>query len=397
MNVTPRLYRCGQCRARSTHSWAQINYVFGWADLDQRSRDHHGPLQCSVQRCPTCGLCARRIDRASDEFTRAAMESREYAALLARTDLPRLAQTYLLASCVERTRGFAGRGAWFALSAAWVCDDAGNERGATDARAIAVERLREARARKVHLVQTSWNCPPRGTTQFVLIDTLRQLGDFMGAGIAMWGMPELGRNDPPWLVNALAFEDHLIRTRDSNRYKQDDADAWCTRELFAKLPPIRTLRSAGWSLGQNPDERPPVTVAPSPPPPSGVRPLFFWRDRLRFDSRSPISARWGTDYDAVAHIDTDQFECSMVDAINAMFPAMHRRWKIDQFGELAMEAIRDHAPQLRERSAGYFLPRLRFAETEFGAVFASRRAIRAARAARRKAFARAALARRDAA
>ncbi len=386
MIVIPRNYRCGLCGAVSSHRSARINVLFGVEDLDQRSRDHHAPLQASVQRCPTCGLCARRIDNVRDEFARAAMASREYAALCARTDLPRLAQTYLLASCVERARGFAGRAAWFALSAGWVCDDAGNELGAADARSIAVVRVREARRRRLHVVPALFT-PSRGTSQLVLVDTLRKLGDWSGAFGAHLELLRLGRRDPTWIVNAVAFEEHLIRERDAANYRQRDADDWCNAKLFASLPPTRTLKSAGWSLGQKPEDREPSAPALEVKPPSGVVPLFFWRQGYEWGRNRSIEARWGRSPGSLRHIDAETVTCRLADAINAMFPAMHQSWKCDQFG-LRVEADYRLAPKRIPPPP----PRtLQFEQSPIGLDWQRRIRRRAESRARRIAFAQAAL------
>lgn len=115
--------RCAVCGTLSRKAELTSTSSFGPPDLDLRPQ---GParwaLEFSVQRCKTCGYCARTIGQAPPD-ARALVESHVYREVLQRSKLPRLARSLFCAALVNETARDPEASAWRFLEAAWACDD----------------------------------------------------------------------------------------------------------------------------------------------------------------------------------------------------------------------------------------------------------------------------------
>ena len=111
--------RCAVCGTLSRKAELTSTSSFGPPDLDLRPQ---GParwaLEFEVQRCDTCGYCARSIGQAPPD-ARALVESVVYREVLQRSKLPKLARSLFCAALVNEAAGEAEASAWRFLEAAW--------------------------------------------------------------------------------------------------------------------------------------------------------------------------------------------------------------------------------------------------------------------------------------
>jgi hypothetical protein len=115
--------RCAVCGTLGRKAELTSTSSFGPPDLDLRPQ---GParwaLEFEVQRCDTCGYCARSIGQAPPG-ARALVESVVYREVLQRSKLPKPARSLFCAALVNETAGEAEASAWRFLEAAWACHD----------------------------------------------------------------------------------------------------------------------------------------------------------------------------------------------------------------------------------------------------------------------------------
>jgi len=160
--------RCAVCGALSRVAQLTSTSAFGPPDLDLRPQ---GParwaLEFSVQRCRSCGYCARSLG-AAPPGAAAVVESLVYRGVLERSELPRLARDYFCAALVAGEAAEAPESAAESfLHAAWACDDAGAAGQARICRERSAEMLRLA-------ISSGDIRPPREIALAVLADVERR-------------------------------------------------------------------------------------------------------------------------------------------------------------------------------------------------------------------------------
>jgi len=160
---------CCLCGMESHHFVLSSLYSSGSIDLDSRP---HGVgtagLKHGIQQCPGCGFCAPDISEPSEGVNKASLDDR-YRAILDDERMPEtarwyLAHAHLIADKDPREAGID------CLSAAWICDDAGEGKGAAECRTQCVAALR-----RLMPFEDSEEGTSTGT---ILVDVLRRLGRF---------------------------------------------------------------------------------------------------------------------------------------------------------------------------------------------------------------------------
>lgn len=212
--------------------------TFESSDLDSRPGEMLRSTMCLwIQRCPSCGYCARNISvlepekpvcpeflyltndwngsqKTDVDIVRCLLMSPEYKKL---SDVygerePQLAFDFYCGSLINELCGDYEGAHSYSMNAAWVCDDAAN----ADARAF------RERAAKL-LLKKFENEPDRiyGNDDLVLIDLFRRLGRFDEAmEICVKGFRQ---NIEETAFTILAFQRKLILSEDTGCHKVSEA------------------------------------------------------------------------------------------------------------------------------------------------------------------------------
>lgn len=197
---------CGVCGSTSHQPVMTSTSSFGDPDLDSRpgppARD---ALFLSVQRCPRCGFCARRLHDGHPGLL-SLVESAEYQAQLADERYPEVARALLCAALVLDEREREDEATWCAIEAAWACDDAGASAEAKACRERAVELLVWADDGLVD----DW-----ASEGAIMTDVLRRAGRFDDACLrALRTLAEHEREMDPVVRAVLNYELVLIERED---------------------------------------------------------------------------------------------------------------------------------------------------------------------------------------
>lgn len=207
--------RCAACATSVDVPVVPAVTAIGSPDLDTRPPGAARPLlTLRVQRCPTCGHCARDLSTLLPG-AKAGVAEDDYRELLGDPTLPEGAREYL---CLARLQSAAGRLAdafWSTLSAAWIADDADDDAAAVRCRLLAVVALRLARAAGKPLAQRD------GVAEVVEIDVLRRAGEFGDAHRCTRRALERPREDV--VERLLRFELDLIDARDRDAHPVSEA------------------------------------------------------------------------------------------------------------------------------------------------------------------------------
>src|SRR5262249_6696974 len=119
----PQKETCFVCGNISEHTVIGSTNTFGSPDLDLRpSEMQRSTITHWIQRCPTCGYCARSIST-GPEIAKQIVTSPEYVEQRDNPAYPALANQFLCWALIQAADGndaVAGRAA---LDAAWICDD----------------------------------------------------------------------------------------------------------------------------------------------------------------------------------------------------------------------------------------------------------------------------------
>jgi hypothetical protein len=215
--------RCAICGELSRVAELTSTSVFGPPDLDLRPM---GParwaLEMSVQRCRSCGYCARSLGKAPPGAA-AVVESPVYQGVRQDSKLPRLARDYFCRALVAEASGYIEGAAHSFLEAAWACDDKGAAAQARICRERSAEMLERALASGDHE-------PPREVVLTVLADVRRRAGWFADA-LAACDEAEQALEDTPDSdsVTATAAVIEFIR----ERAEAGDDDCYNAAEAFA--------------------------------------------------------------------------------------------------------------------------------------------------------------------
>jgi len=193
--------------------------VFEAPDLDGRPGTMlRETMNLWVQRCPGCHACWADLSQVPQRASRV-VRSAEYQQVTSNPETPELARSFLAEALLAVAADAHGSAARSTLCAAWVCDDAGDERVARECRELAVERLRTALgAEGGHWPQA---IASRFTMKATLLDVLRRLRRFDEASqLAAEIMPDAASKRSQQL---LWYQQQRIAAKDSERHTEDDA------------------------------------------------------------------------------------------------------------------------------------------------------------------------------
>lgn len=209
--VTSELVACACCGEQTRQFRAPQPEPSGPPDFDTRPGEPERSRQYGwVSRCEFCGYCADDLS-AQRPAVCDAVQSEEYQALLADDFFPALARTFLCyALLLSRMHRWADSG-WSCLHAAWACDDAGNDRAATQCRTWAIERWRRAK-------ELGESFGDDIGSEFALVaDVYRRVGMFEEATVACTEGLDV-EDLPPMLEQILRRQLVLTQTRATAAY-----------------------------------------------------------------------------------------------------------------------------------------------------------------------------------
>lgn len=207
--VIPVQTECCLCGARSEQRLVGAMQTLGLPDLDTRPAEiARSALPFGVQRCPTCGYCARDI---SLEYPQAEqlVHSPAYEKILHRRNITEKAREFLAWALIQEANEEYGGAGWSALHAAWACDDADKPKGAAECRQLALERFTRQLARQGHI--TGLDDP--AIIRLVLADLCRRTEQFEPA--ARWAREGQERKPTDIVRFALELELALIEDQDA--------------------------------------------------------------------------------------------------------------------------------------------------------------------------------------
>lgn len=174
-----------------------------------------------VQRCPSCQACWADLSQLP-EAVRSVLGSASYASIVSNPKHPELANSFLAEAALAAEAGALSISARSTLRAAWVLDDAGDQRAARECRQLAAARLSAAIAAEVgDWPQARAN---RLSTRLALVDVLRRLERFDEAMNVATALE--GDADSNWLRQVLWYQKQRIEAADSDRHTEDDALGW---------------------------------------------------------------------------------------------------------------------------------------------------------------------------
>ncbi len=220
--LTRTHWSCPLCGTESAQTAVDRTNQLQPPDFDLRPGEmKRSTLPFLAWRCPGCGYVEDSGAAAwrpvmpgpdhspprLDDVLRAVVEGREYRRQLS-APLPELANSLLCRALLDEEAGRAAAAGWWALRAAWVCDDAGQADAARGCRERALELWEAAEAAGEELLRGNGLAP----RQLVLADVLRRAGSFERAREcchrALSGRPR----DP--IRSLLEFELELITHED---------------------------------------------------------------------------------------------------------------------------------------------------------------------------------------
>ena len=222
--IIPVETECSLCGARSKQRLIGSMQTLGLPDLDTRPAElARSALPYGVQRCPTCGYCARDISLEYPEAERV-IHSPAYEKILHKRTVTEKARQFLAWAAIQAENGEYGGAGWSSLHAAWVCDDAEKVKGAVECRQLAVERFSRQLAQLGHI--TGLDEP--SIIRLVLADLYRRTGQFdLAAGRAREGQ----ERHPSDIVRfALELELALIEDQDSACHSLEEIPGLKTKD-----------------------------------------------------------------------------------------------------------------------------------------------------------------------
>ncbi|NES18087.1 MAG: DUF2225 domain-containing protein [Symploca sp. SIO3E6] len=208
---------CSVCSFKSEQPViTRTNILGGSTALDTRPP---GTVQstinnCSIQVCPNCGYCCHNL---TQEYAQAAeiIASRTYQTQLKSPDYPELANWFLCHAMIQKQAGDIAQAGWASLQAAWVCDDANNDKAAQKIRQQAAALFQKAIAKGENIDKEPI------TKDVILIDIYRRCGDFDAAGKICANA--LRQKSTGIQVKLVEYEHQLLRKQDKGCHTLEEA------------------------------------------------------------------------------------------------------------------------------------------------------------------------------
>jgi len=172
-----------------------------------------------VCECPHCGYCAEDVTHIHEDVE-AIVRSTEYREQLENSEVPDAARRFLCyAFILARLHHWADSG-WSCLHAAWACDDARADSGASYCRALAIERWKRGK-------ELGQNFADDLASEFAIVtDLYRRMGEFEEATIACAEGVDLD-DIPPALEKMLRRQMVLIQHRDTGCHSMAELQSDC--------------------------------------------------------------------------------------------------------------------------------------------------------------------------
>jgi hypothetical protein len=205
---------CANCHNSSQHDVLGSTSAFGSPDLDLRPAEmQRSTMEVWLQVCPRCRYIAPELSQQVGDLR--VVATAEYRTTLDDQRFPELARRFLAHAllCVASDSAIAAQAR---LSAAWICDDAGQADLAKECRERAAECLSKLRP---------YEDSERGITQgAVFVDVLRRAGQLQRAAAECNALLALPQAEGV-LRQVLEFENRLVGEGDTASHRVDE----CTR------------------------------------------------------------------------------------------------------------------------------------------------------------------------
>jgi len=206
---------CGACGRVFIHKSLASTNSFGSPDLDLRPPEMHRSTMASwVQRCPTCGYCAKDVSK-FDEKLRCVIEDANYQLQLADKDCPELASTLICAGKVSEFSADEVAAGWNYLRAAWAFDDQKCDPPASQWRSRAADIFAGVVAKGTPIVGGA------GGSQAIIVDCLRRSSRGTEALAIISQALEQDYDDV--IRQALIFQKQLIERGDVACHRVEEA------------------------------------------------------------------------------------------------------------------------------------------------------------------------------
>lgn len=224
--IYPTQVTCAQCGTENEFMEVGSTSVFGSPDLDLRPAPlaRHN-LSYEVQQCPNCGYCAADISiPLESEEAQNLVSSDGYQSQLHHADFPELANQFICLALLLEAEGDLYQKAWVYLSAAWACDDEGNDVSARHCRVSAAEYLQQSfLAEAEDDPDDPDDLNEKGSQEALLTDVLRRAGQWESAqAICEQGLRVA---DSAVLQAVLRYQQGLISRQDTGCHTIEEAMA----------------------------------------------------------------------------------------------------------------------------------------------------------------------------
>jgi len=193
----------------------RTNILGGSTGLDTRPPEMvHSSIHYPIQVCPNCGYCCHNL---AEEYSQAAeiVTSKTYQTQLKNPDYPELANWFLCYAMIQKQAGEIAQAGWASLQAAWVCDDASNDKAAQKIRQQAAALFQKAIAKGENIDREPI------TKEVILIDIYRRCGDFNAAGKICANA--LRQKSTGIQVKLVEYEHQLLRKQDKGCHTLEEA------------------------------------------------------------------------------------------------------------------------------------------------------------------------------
>jgi len=164
--------KCCVCGEESSHMAIGSTNSFGSSDIDTRpSEMQRSTISHWVQRCPSCGYCAPDLWECETGVSEI-VATDEYQNIIADTQMPEVAASFLAWSHIEQKQGQFANSAWGAIHAAWICDDENNYEESVKCRKQAISLIGMASSHAQTIAEQT------GLSEVITIDLMRRAGMF---------------------------------------------------------------------------------------------------------------------------------------------------------------------------------------------------------------------------
>ena len=163
---------CMVCGRKSKHETIGSTNEFGPPDFDMRPPEMmRSTMSFWIQQCPKCNYCSPDIEN-GPEIARDVIKSDVYRNQLKDKSMPDLANRFLCWSMIQETAGNLRDAGWYALRAAWTCDDHKKTDQAVQCRLKVIDYFEKEMAK-----ERPFN-DGEGSEDVILADLYRRTGQF---------------------------------------------------------------------------------------------------------------------------------------------------------------------------------------------------------------------------